>query len=252
MMQVPGDEILSPSLVEPGEGEGPAFELKFLVNEAQAREAEAWASSRLVPDPHGDPSLGGAYRTTTLYLDTPALDVFHRTPSFKRSKHRLRRYSTEPRIYLERKTKDGDRVRKQRNAIPDEELSLLAAPLSVTTWPGHWFHRRLLDRGLRPAALVVYHRTAFIGSGADGPFRLTLDHRLRGSRMGEWAVPAEDGGLPLLTGQVILELKFRIALPVLFKELVQSMRLSPSLVSKYRSCVSAWGAPAVRRGAADA
>jgi hypothetical protein len=252
MMQVPGDDILSPSLVEPGEGEGPAFELKFLVEDAQAREVEAWASARIMLDPHGDPSLGGAYRTTTLYLDTPALDVFHRSPSFKRSKHRLRRYGSEPRVYLERKAKDGDRVRKQRNAIPDEELSLLAAPLSVTTWPGHWFHRRLLDRGLRPSALVVYHRTAYVGSGADGLFRLTLDRRLRGSRIGEWAVPAEEGGLPLLTGQVILELKFRLALPVLFKDLVQSMRLGPSLVSKYRSCVSAWGASAAQRGAADA
>ena len=252
MMQVPGDAILSPSLVEPGEGEGPAFELKFLVDDAQAREAEVWASARLTPDPHGDPCLGGAYRTTTLYLDTPALDVFHRTPSFKRSKHRLRRYSTEPRIYLERKTKDGDRVRKQRNAIPEEDLSLLTAPLSVTTWPGHWFHRRLLDRGLRPSALVVYHRTAYIGSGADGPFRLTLDRWLRGFRVGEWAVPVEEGGLPFLMGQAILELKFRMALPVVFKELVQSMRLSPSLVSKYRTCMSAWGASAARRGAADA
>ncbi len=206
----------------------------------------------MAPDPHGDPALGGTYRTTTLYLDTPALDVFHRTPSFKRSKHRLRRYGTEPRVYLERKTKDGDRVRKLRNPIPDEELALLAAPLSVTTWPGHWFHRRLLDRGLKPSALVVYQRNAYIGSGSEGPFRLTLDRRMRGSRMAEWAVPAEDGGLPLLTGQVILELKFRVALPVLFKELVQAMRLDPSLVSKYRSCVSAWGVPAERRGAVDA
>jgi hypothetical protein len=252
MTQVPGNPILSPSLVEPGEGEGPAFELKFLVDEAQAREAEAWASSRLAPDPHGDLSLGGAYRTTTLYLDTPALDVFHRSPSFKRSKHRLRRYGTERLIYLERKTKDGDRVRKQRNAIPDGELSLFAAPLSVTTWPGHWFHRRLLDRGLRPAALVVYHRTAYIGGGAEGPYRLTLDRRLRGSRLAEWVVLAEDGGLPLLPGQVILELKFRIALPAAFKGLVQSMRLDPSLVSKYRTCIRAWGTPAERRGVADA
>jgi hypothetical protein len=251
-MQVPEEQILSPSLIEPGEGEGPAYELKFLMDEAQAREAEAWAEAHLAPDPHGDPALSGAYRTTTLYLDTPALDVFHRAPSFKRSKHRLRRYGSEPHVYLERKTKDGDRVRKQRNAILDEELSLLAAPLSVTTWPGHWFHRRLLDRGLRPAALVVYHRMAYVGGGGEGPHRLTLDRRLRGWRMGEWAVPAQDGGLALFTDKVILELKFRVALPAPFKELVQSMRLGPCPVSKYRSCVSAWGTPTGRRGAADA
>jgi hypothetical protein len=246
------EQILSPSLVEPGEGQGPAYELKFLVDEAKACEVEAWASARLRPDPHGNPALDGAYRTTTLYLDTPALDVFHRTPSFKRSKHRLRRYGTEPHVFLERKTKDGDKVRKQRNSIPDEELSFLSTPLSVMTWPGHWFHRRLLDRGLRPSALIAYQRTAYIGNGGGSPFRLTLDRRLRGSLASEWGVPPEEGGLPLLTGHVILELKFRAALPAALKELVQSLRLSPGAVSKYRSCISAWHTSNGRKEAADA
>jgi hypothetical protein len=54
-----------------------------------------------------------------------------------------------------------------------------------------------------------------------------------------------EGGLPLLTGSVILEFKFRLALPAGFKELVQEFRLNPSPVSKYRLCRQAWGA--VRR-----
>ncbi len=247
---VPGVE--SPSLAGPGAGGGPAYEMKFLVDEARAREAEAWAAARLAPDPHGDPALGGAYRTTTLYLDTPALDVFRRMPSFRRSKHRLRRYGSEPHIFLERKVKDGDRVRKQRSAVPDGELELLSNPMSVVSWVGHWFHRRLLDRGLRPAALVAYDRTAFVGATPEGPLRLTLDRRARGSLTGAWAVPADAGGLAILTGQVILELKFRLALPAPFKELVQALRLSPCPVSKYRTCMSAWGTPAGRGEAADA
>jgi hypothetical protein len=251
-MRVPGEQILSPSLVEPGEGQRPAFELKFLLDEARAGEVEAWAASRLEPDPHGDPALGGAYRTTTLYLDTPSLDVFHRTPSFKRTKHRLRRYDSEPRIYLERKTKNGDRVRKQRCAVPEEELGLLSSPLSVLTWTGHWFHRRLLDRGLRPSALLAYVRHAYLGHAGDGSFRLTMDRHLRGCLEGEWRVPVLDGGLALLTGRVVLEFKFRTALPAVLKELVQSLRLNPCPVSKYRSCVSAWGVRDGRGEAADA
>jgi hypothetical protein len=222
------------------------------VDEGVAVEAEAWALPRLAPDPHGDLVLGGAYRTTTLYLDTPALDVFHQRPSFRRSKHRLRRYAAEPRVYLERKTKDGDRVRKQRSSVPDEEVLLLSAPLSVTAWPGHWFHRRLLDRGLRPSALVVYQRRAFLGGGPGGSFRLTIDRRLRGSLSADWAVPPEDGGLTLFPGRAVLELKFRTALPAAFKELVGALRLNPCPVSKYRSCVGAWGSSAGRAEVADA
>ncbi|MBI1915070.1 MAG: polyphosphate polymerase domain-containing protein [Planctomycetes bacterium] len=252
MEEVSGECIQSPSLPEPALGAGPAYELKFLVEEELARAAQAWASGRLAPDPHGDPELDGAYHTTTLYLDTPTFDVFQRRPSFRRSKHRLRRYGTEANIYLERKIKNGDRVRKQRKAIPVEEVTLLANPMSLVTWPGHWFHRRLLDRGLHPAALIAYERTAYIGAAVEGPLRLTLDRRLRGALAGEWAVPATEGGLPLLTGRVILELKFRSALPVLFKELVQALRLSPCAVSKYRSCMSVWGTSPARGEVVDA
>jgi hypothetical protein len=250
--QVPGQRIESPSLAGTGDGAGPAYELKFLVDESVARDAEGWARDRLAPDPHGDPALGGAYRTTTLYLDTPALDVFRRSASFRRSKHRLRRYGAEPAVWLERKAKDGDRVRKWRSAVPGAELALLANPLSLVDWPGHWFHRRLWDRGLRPAALVGYDRTAFLGSCPGGPLRLTLDRRLRGRAASEWAVPPSEGGLPLLAGRVILELKFRLALPAPFKELVAALRLAPCGASKYRTCLAAWGTPAAGGEAADA
>lgn len=252
MAESSGEWIQSPSLEEPVEGAGPAYELKFLVAEELARAAEAWASGRLAPDPHGDPELDGAYRTTTLYLDTPTFDVFQRRPSFRRSKHRLRRYGTEASIYLERKSKNGDRVRKQRSVVPAAELASLANPMSLLTWPGHWFHRRLLERGLRPAALIAYERTAYVGEAAEGPLRLTLDRRLRGALAGEWAVPTAEGGLPLLTGRVILELKFCSALPILFKELVQALRLSPCAVSKYRSYMSVWGTAPARGEVVDA
>jgi hypothetical protein len=243
VIEVPGEHTESPSLAEPAGDRGPAYELKFLLDEARAREAEAWAAARLGPDPHGDPALGGAYRTTTLYLDTPALDVFHRMPSFRRSKHRLRRYGAEPRVFLERKAKDGDRVRKWRTAVPEGELALLAGPLAESAWPGQWFHRRLHERGLRPAALIVYERTAYVGAGAEGPMRLTVDRRLHGTTAGAWAVPAGAGGVPLLTDRAILELKFRLALPAPFKELVQTLRLNPGPLSKYRSCMTACGVP---------
>src|SRR5262249_32058705 len=192
------------------------------------------------------------YRTTSLYFDTPELDVYHRTPSYRRRKFRVRRYGATPGFFLERKSKWGDRVEKRRTPVPEEELALLAHPMSIVTWPGHWFHRRLLLRRLRPACQIVYQRTAYVGSCAEGPLRLTLDRRLHGVLTEEWNLTPFEGGLPLLTGRVILELKFRAALPMPFKEVVASLRLSPHTVSKYRLCREAWGVPAPLREVADA
>jgi hypothetical protein len=220
----------------------PAFELKFLLDEARAQEVEAWARERLVLDPHGDPALGGAYETTTLYTDTPELDVYHRSPSFRRSKYRVRRYGSAPWVFLERKSKGGDRVAKRRATVPGQELAGLAQPTSHLTWPGHWFHRRLLERRLGPACRIAYQRMAFVGSCPEGPLRLTLDRQVRGVLTGDWALDAFVGGAALLSGQVILEFKFRSALPAPFKALVQAMQLSPAAVSKYRLCREAWGA----------
>jgi hypothetical protein len=232
----------SPSLGSPGAGANPAFELKFLLDPARAQEVEARVRGRLALDPHGDPALGGAYRTTSLYFDTPELDVYLRSRSYKRRKFRLRRYGSASWAFLERKSKWGDRVEKRRTAVPEGELPLLALPEPGTTWPGHWFHRRLRMRRLFPACRIVYQRTAYMGSCPEGPLRLTLDRRLYGVLTADWDLAPVEEGLPLLAGQVILELKFRGALPAPFKEIVRDLRLNPTTVSKYGLCRRAWEA----------
>jgi hypothetical protein len=81
---------------------------------------------------------------------------------------------------------------------------------------------------------------------------LTLDRRIRCVLASSWKPVPFEGGVPLLVGQVILELKFRTTLPPLFKELVQTMRLNPSTVSKYRLCREALQGPAAHREPAHA
>jgi hypothetical protein len=230
----------SPSLVQAG-AVAPAYEMKFLVNETLAAEVQKWGEQELARDPHGDPALGGAYRTTTLYCDTPDLAVYRGAPSYRRSKYRARRYGTEGRIFLERKAKWGDRVEKRRTTIAEREVPLLAGPLALPDWPGHWFHQRLQERALRPAGCVSYQRTAYMGMTGDGPMRLTLDRGLRGWLTEGWHVGAEEGR-PLAAGSVIVELKFRATLPVPFKELIAGLRLAPAVVSKYKLCRQAWEA----------
>ena len=86
---------------------------------------------------------------------------------------------------------------------------------------------------------VSYRRTAFIGADS-GPIRLTLDRQTTCVPWSAWSVDAVGDGLPLLPGQAVLELKFRDALPALFKRLLVEQGLHPGPVSKYRRGVAAW------------
>src|SRR5262245_60244966 len=134
-----------------------AYELKFLVTALEAARIEAWARKLLLPDPHG---LKGTYQTTTLYLDTAFFDVYHKRPGYRRNKYRVRRYGGGELVHLERKKRQGDRVRKRREMLPLLELARLSDPDGA----GTWFGQRIGERGLRPVCWVTYARTAFVGA----------------------------------------------------------------------------------------
>jgi hypothetical protein len=231
-------------------GDATAYELKFVLDEGRAGEVEAWARQRLQLDPHGDPDLGGAYRTTTLYCDTPTWSVYWRLPSYRRRKFRLRRYGGEDLVYLERKTRRGDRVAKLRTLAAAAELALLDhAP--GADWPGGWFHRQLAARDLGPAALLGYERVALVGHGAEGGVRLTFDRRLWGMPCRHWDVQVVGDTTGFLAGRAIVEMKFRAVLPGLFQEVLGLFRLEPAAVSKYRLCVDACGMNPAGRATPD-
>src|SRR5262245_10669623 len=132
---------VSPSLRQRVPGELPAFEMKFLLDADKAAQVEAWLQPRLWPDPHTNPDLGNGYCVTTVYCDTPQLATFHRIGRHRRRKYRLRRYGNESWVFLERKTKLGERVRKRRATIDASELPLLSAFSASDDWPAHWFHK---------------------------------------------------------------------------------------------------------------
>ena len=63
--------------------------------------------------------------------------------------------------------------------------------------------------------------------------RMTIDTNLRVLPMPDRAfIPGV--GFPLIEGQCIVELKYRVEVPALFKQLVETFELTPSPVSKYR------------------
>jgi hypothetical protein len=228
-----------------------AYEIKFLVAEEQARAVETWADRHLVVDPHADPEVGNGYHIHSLYLDTPGLDILHRAEGFKRAKFRVRRYGGEEVIFLERKTRNGDRVRKRRTRVCRTELFVLQSAAPAPSWPGQWFHERVLIRGLQPACRIAYRRSAYVGvNGTD--LRLTIDRQLRCAPAAGWALEDFAGGLPLLTGECILELKFQQSMPALFRHLVEQFGLTPRSASKYRMAMTAWGMDGGRREATHA
>jgi hypothetical protein len=235
------EELLSPSIQRSLGESVPAFELKFLLPEEVAQQVEAWAATHLERDIFSSRERGGAYQTTTLYLDTPGLDVFYRTRGFRGRKYRLRRYGEDERIYLERKSRRGDRVKKRRSDVPLADLAIFRFDGAAVEWPGLWFRDRIGVRGLQPVCRISYERTAFVQTTSQGPVRLTLDRQIRGLPAASWDLPPVREGHGILAGQVICEFKFRAGLPALFKDIIADLKIQPASISKYRRVMIAAG-----------
>jgi hypothetical protein len=221
---------LSPSLDGAADA-GPAFEVKFLLEEDVARRLEGRAETLFDRDAFADPAAGGAYRTTTVYFDTPGFDVLRRSPGFRRRKYRLRRYGAAEIVFLERKSRREDRVKKLRAEVP---LSRLAEALVAAEGPASWFAFETADRELRPVCCMSYRRTAFNGVAEGSGVRLTFDRDVVGVRTDSPEPRPVENAAPLLPGKVICEMKFRGAMPSVFKTLVAEFGLASTAVSKYR------------------
>jgi hypothetical protein len=231
----------SPGLREDA-GTVPAFELKFELSSEDVARMKAWARRHLNPDPHG---MDGCYRVTSVYCDTPAFDVFHRSDGYRSSKLRLRRYGSAPFVFLERKIKKGDRVRKRRVDVAPDELPRLAACVNGATppagWPAGWFLDQALKKRVAPTCRVGYFRTAFFGTSGGQTVRLTIDESLVGAPARGWDAPPLHEGAELLPGGALLELKFQNSLPELFRRLQAELPPRTARVSKYRRCVQVCG-----------
>ena len=222
-----------PALANSRETRALATELKFLVTPAAAREIRAWARAELAADPHGSGAHADEYRISSLYFDTDALDVLHRRGSYGRAKYRVRRYGAEPLVFLERKMRTKALLAKRRTAIAADDLDVLEDDQPVDGWAGAWFHERLRVRRLQPLVQVSYSRIARMMEGTFGPVRLTVDDQLQAGRAFDFEFRNATGH-PVLHDRAIVEIKFRRALPSKFKALIDTQRLVPARISKYR------------------
>jgi hypothetical protein len=189
------------------------------------------------------------YPVHSVYLDTPALGVFGRAGALRTRKYRLRRYGNEDTIWLERKAKVRGQVKKRRTAISEDQLACLYAAQPPAHWPAQWFRRRVQLRHLQPICSVTYERFARVGLTPEGPIRLTLDRAiggcgLQGTAATGWEVPRGSlAELQGLSGLCILELKYPLTLPALYKGVMNDFLLQPLQVSKFRTCMAACVVP---------
>lgn len=226
---------MSPSTVFAQEKREFATELKFVVDVATAQRIRAWARERLTADPNAAGACGDTYRVASIYHDTPEFAVFRRTGWLRHSKFRIRRYDGGI-VFLERKLKVGGLVAKRRAVLTAREFERYER----LPEPAQWFAAKTAGRRLRPVCRVDYHRTARVAVTAHGPIRLTLDEDIcarpvNGPRFDDDPRPTQ------LTDEVVVELKFRRDLPVLFRELAGEFGLNPRSFSKYRTAVETLG-----------
>lgn len=222
------------------EARGSASEVKFLLDESLGDRIREWARARLDPDPHGAGPFGDEYLTTSLYFDTEKRDVFHRRGSFGRAKYRVRRYGSVDAVFLERKLRRSAMVVKRRTMMPLDGLDRLELRQADGRWPGDWFHRRLLVRGLRPVCQLSYRRMARGLVLGGQHVRLTLDDQIRVAAI-DRAHFNGDVGVSILEKRLILEFKFRGHLPALFRSLIEELKIDAQTASKYRFGMTALG-----------
>lgn len=229
---------VSPSLQAEGKW---AKEIKFSVTQHQAEAVLNWAASRMELDINSR-SSDGSYKISTLYLDTPSLDVYNKSKGYRISKYRVRRYGSSDLIFLEQKRKRGCQVTKKRVQANQELLCALASIEEIQFEPTKWFIDAAKRLNLGPATLVSYTRTAFNALVGGEALRLTLDREIVTRPCSDWKVEPVNQGLEVSPDRWVLEIKFPDLLPHFFQALLIEHKLVQAGFSKYRTSRAAiWG-----------
>ncbi len=213
-----------------------AREIKFVVPVSKRRDIVDWAREHLGPDGHGSGIHADEYSTSTLYFETSRFDVYQRQGSYGRSKYRIRQYGQSDQVFLERKFRTDRLLAKRRTTVPGSDLSRLESDCPDPEWEGFWFHRRIVLRRLQPLLQLSYDRIAREGMSSAGPVRVTIDANLTALPMPDRAfLPGI--GMPFLEGVSIVEIKYRMSLPAIFKRFAETFGLDVQKISKFRAAL---------------
>lgn len=230
------------------------YELKYVIDEARARQIAHFVRSHLVPDAYALPERNYSYPVYSLYFDTSNLTLFRQTVQGikNRFKLRIRFYNDDPDapVFLEIKRRITDVIRKQRAAISRAGVQRLLEG----TWPSlvdlvssngngkpasalHDFCATADAIGAKPCIYVSYLREAYVSPDSNR-LRVTFDRFIGGTRYN----PAEGlrcprEAVPTKVEGAVLELKFTDRFPAWMAEMVQSFNLYRRSVPKYVECL---------------
>ncbi len=210
-----------------------AREIKFVTTLDMRPRLLEWSRANLEPDGHGAGIYADEYSTSSLYFETRKFDVYQRNDSYGKSKFRIRRYGGSDIVFLERKFRTERLLAKRRTTVPVDDLGRLAHDSPDLAWPGYWFHRRIKLRGLRPLIQLSYDRVARVGASSTGAVRMTIDADLHVLPMPDLAFLA-GVGMPILQDACIVEVKYRVQLPEMFKAFARQFGLEVQKISKFR------------------
>ena len=206
-------------------------------------------------DPHADPQTGG-YSVEGIYFETLERDVYRRTPGYSRKKYRIRRYSQGSNVFLERKSKRKGIVTKRRLQLKTSDLAAILNGTYNGTWslseaehsnessgPTEmaWFLKRIDRLKLQPTLCIAYDRVAFLQMENLGPIRLTIDRGLGCCLLNQSHFPCKSDYQSILEGKCVVELKYREALPTVFREFIEKFKLMSQPVSKFRNAIAVAG-----------
>ncbi|MBE7474107.1 MAG: vacuolar transporter [Anaerolineae bacterium] len=223
------------------------FELKYLLNRAQAETMIEELSRYMIRDERGDEF--GRYLITSVYFDTADYQAYwdkvegHR---FRR-KVRVRVYGREQvtpdtRCFAEIKQRINKTLQKKRVILPyAQAMALCGAGEAVKTEDEA--DQAVIDEilylyhtlQLQPACVVSYQRLAFEGSGLEPGLRVTFDTQLK-CRVHDLSLLSQgyaDNQYFLPPQQSVLEVKVNQRTPYWLTELINKHRCAFRRISKY-------------------
>ncbi|MFC4050170.1 polyphosphate polymerase domain-containing protein [Actinomadura syzygii] len=228
------------------------YEIKYLVDAADADDLRAELRRRLDPDEHsGDQGYG----VWSVYYDTRSLRFYwEKIEGLRfRRKLRVRHYGdrfcvdADTPVFVEIKQRVNRVTQKRRVRLPYRDALLLCDRREMVRHEPSQraFLEEVLDLvsrlDLRPTAMTGYQRQAFVGQDADVGLRVTLDQRVRG-RDRDFHLGADaENRLIVPPHKAILEVKANERVPYWLTDLTAARNLQVVRVSKYCQSVEAYG-----------
>lgn len=183
----------------------------------------------------------GCYKISSLYFDDLNNNCYNDTVAGNpvRKKYRIRIYNDSfETIKLEVKFKKYNRISKTSCLISFDEYQSLVNGETIE-WgktredPRIRFNEAILTRGLRPAVIVTYERSAFVAE--QGNTRITFDSGVRCCNQFE-CFGQPDAVYDILDAGRILEVKYDEFIPDHILQLLEQDSMQRVAFSKYCLC----------------